>query len=61
MLNSLHLGTQIFPDLSNIHHPLEGIAFLVVLALFFRWQWPEAWNQFLNTISVDQDSNSDKT
>ena len=44
---------QLFPPLSNIQHPLEGISYLLILAVLFRWKWPMTWNKFLESISAD--------
>ena len=37
---------------ANINHPLEGMFYLVVLALILRWRWPKFWNNFLLSISA---------
>ncbi|WP_320673910.1 hypothetical protein [Prochlorococcus sp. MIT 1341] len=42
------------PPISNIKHPLEGILYLVILAIVFRWRWPKSWNGFLDRISAKE-------
>ncbi len=41
-----------FPPLSNIQHPIEGIFYLIVIAVAVRWRWPRTWNKFLESISA---------
>ncbi len=44
--------------LSNINHPLEGMFYLVILALIFRWRWPKSWNNFLLSVSARDEENT---
>ena len=47
-------------QLSNISHPLEGTFYLFLLALFFRWKWPRAWNRLLKRIQAEVEINIDQ-
>ena len=47
-LSNIELPIQ----LSGISHPLEGISYLIVLALIFRWRWPNTWNDLLKRLSA---------
>ena len=43
---------QLYENLSNINHPVEGMFYLLVLAVIVRWIWPRPWNNFLIRISA---------
>ena len=51
------MSGHLFPPLSNIRHPLEGVFYLVIIAIFVRWIWPNVWNDFLYKISADKGNN----
>ena len=53
-----YLINQLLPALSNINHPIEGMFYLVVLAVFIRWKWPKTWNNILHHIEAEIDNNS---
>ena len=53
-----YVTNQFLPALSNINHPIEGMFYLVVLAVFFRWKWPKTWNNLLRRIEAEIDSSS---
>ncbi len=36
----------------DIQHPTEGMAYLVYISLLVRWRWPQAWNRFLQRLTV---------
>ena len=58
------LTSQLYSAFSDISHPIEGIFYLFLLAVIFRWRWPNVWNNFLESISapiqknLNQESNS---
>jgi len=54
------LINHFFLALSDISHPLEGTFYLFLLALFFRWRWPNIWNDFLKRISAKDGKNLDE-
>ena len=43
--------------LSDISHPIEGTFYLFLLAIVFRWRWPNMWNNLLKNISAPVDQN----
>ena len=53
-----YITSQLLPALSNINHPIEGMFYLVVLALFVRWKWPRTWNKLLHRFEAEIDSSS---
>ena len=57
MLNTEELLTELKYLLSNANHPIEGIFYLFILALIFRWRWPLAWNSLLKSIAASEDRN----
>ncbi len=48
---------QLYSNLSNINHPLEGIFYLFVIGLIVRWRWPITWNNLLKRIEAETSSN----
>ena len=52
------LASQLFWGLSKISHPLEGTFYLFLLAVFFRWKWPVAWNDLLKSIAARTEKSS---
>ena len=54
------MTTSTFTSLTNIQHPLEGISYLVIIAVIVRWLWPQAWNSFLRSVSAKEIPNSDE-
>jgi len=55
MANSVEQALSV---LSIIKHPVEGMAYLFYLALFIRWRWPKAWNNFLERCKAHEESKS---
>ncbi len=50
----------LFLALSDISHPLEGTFYLFLLAVIFRWRWPNIWNKFLKKISANEANNANE-
>ena len=48
----MNLPNQLLLNFADIKHPVEGIAYLIIFAIIFRWRLPEAWNKFLKKISA---------
>ena len=56
------MTSQLLPPLSNIKHPLEGCIYLLIIALLFRFRWPETWNKFLKRVAAPEENDfTDKT
>ncbi|WP_320666898.1 hypothetical protein [Prochlorococcus sp. MIT 1307] len=60
MASTESLTSQIYSALSDISHPIEGTFYLFLLALLFRWRWPNIWNNFLKKISAPVKNNLEK-
>ena len=60
MANTEDLTSQLYSVLSNISHPIEGTFYLFLLAVIFRWRWPKAWNNFLNSVSAEVETSLNK-
>ncbi len=41
---------ELLSFLTIIQHPIEGIAYLIYIALLLRWKSPNIWNKFLESI-----------
>ena len=52
MESTEYFTRELYTVLSDITHPIEGIFYLILLALVFRWRWPLAWNNFLKSIAA---------
>ena len=46
----IRLMDQLF---HSIQHTVEGCAYIVWLAGFFRWKYPKQWNKLLERISAN--------
>ncbi len=60
MAHSEGLTTYLYAVLSDVSHPLEGTFYLFLLAVLFRWLYPEAWNKLLKKIAADTENSNDK-
>ena len=65
MPSTQYLTSQLYMVvLSDVSHPIEGIFYLLLLAIIVRIIWPITWNNFLKKISapvnksLNQDSQS---
>ena len=52
MASTEDLITKLYQALSDVSHPIEGTFYLFLLAIVFRWRWPNIWNNFLKNISA---------
>ena len=50
------MGGPIRSLLMQVKHPIEGMAYLVYIALFIRWKWPRVWNKILIRIKAKEDN-----
>ena len=55
------MNSQLYAALSDISHPLEGTFYLFLLAMIFRWIWPQSWNNFLRSISASVEKDLTQT
>ncbi len=60
MASTEELIIQLFSALSDISHPIEGTFYLFLIAVFFRWLYPDTWNKFLKRIAADSDRSTNK-
>ncbi len=60
MLNAEDWISKLKPLLSNVNHPIEGMFYLFIISLIFRWRWPKTWNSFLESVSANTENIRDK-